>query len=121
MLDTLNVTIGGEDHEVFASYGLMNSLSRIIGDVDQVTNVLLNPEFRDQVLLAVLSPRTKTGKITSKIELDDLELTSELAREILEWAADRFLNFTLPLANSAVTKMMEVKPQIEKMAKSMSS
>ncbi len=119
--DTITVKVGGEDREVFASYGLMNALSRIVGDVERAPHILMNADLRDDVLVLVLAERTKSGKIIKKVELDDLDLTTDEARTILEWAVDRYLNFTLPFANSAVQKMVEVKPQIESMAKSMSS
>ena len=95
MEDKITVQIGEEERELFMSYALLNRLARYIGNEHaDVTSIFINPEAQHQVLVEILAPR-KNGKIAQGFDLENIELTREVADEIIEWAGAHVMDFFL--------------------------
>lgn len=86
---------GEADEEVFMSFALLNLLSSIVGDPQNITVVSVDPEFRTALLNAVLCKRTKGGKVEEVRTIEDVEIDSEVLEEMLDWLMDHVTAFTL--------------------------
>lgn len=102
---TITVSIAGQDKEILMSWGLLDELTKLVKDLDQLGQFFSDPEMRDGVLSAVLSERTKQGKITKKLGVLDVELDDQLEAvdEILSWAASHVTAFFI----RSLTKLSE--------------
>jgi len=101
MSEHLTVSINGEDRELFMSYGLLNELSRILGSIESIADAAMDPVVRDEVLIACLSERSKTGKLINRVDIDDLGFSVDTAGAIIEWASEHVLDFFMKRVESA--------------------
>lgn len=83
----------GSKKEIFMSFGLMNAITRIVGDVDNVAALATDYDARDRVLVELLSERTKSGKMTEKVDLEELPLTYDEVVKIMTWAQEHMVDF----------------------------
>src|SRR5262245_51525537 len=101
---TLTINIGGTEHTLLMSWGLLNRLLKAVGsDADAVGAASFVDGVRDQILFEVLKKRGKTGclKDMKLEEVDDLEMSSEDVQAIISWATDHILDFFLGAAERA--------------------
>lgn len=113
---TFTLTLGHEDREVFMSYGLLNELSKVIGEPTAVGALGLDPELTEQVLGLVLTPRSKSGKPTGPApELLDVELTLEQVDDLLTWVASHLLDFFIRNLSRADRLGKERKTELERL------
>lgn len=90
---TLTVEVNGKSRDLFMSFGLLNELATMFGDVDRLTELPTNHELRTEMLKAVLAERTKSGKVTVAADLDDIDIDPQDIPKILAWAADWVVDF----------------------------
>lgn len=90
---TLTLEINGKSRDLFMSFGLLNELATMFGDVDRLTELPTNHELRTEMLKAILAERTKSGKITQAVDLDDIDIDPQDVPKILAWAADWVVDF----------------------------
>jgi len=94
--DVITVTFGdGTQREIKMTFGLLNRMAQLIGDIDNVMMVNVDPALQEMVLLEVLAIRDKDGLIQKKGDLDEYDLTTEQYMQILEWVADHLVGFML--------------------------
>ena len=85
------------------SYGLVRSLSKILPSLDHIPALMLNDELRDKVLVALLSDRSNTGKVTKEADLDESDIAVEEVERVIAWAQEHLLDFFLRSAKNAQT------------------
>lgn len=96
MTDKLTITVDGKERELFASFGLVNALTKIVTSPDQVPFISVDSELREAVFEAVLAERSPSGKVlSSSPKLDDVEISLEDAERLLEWVERVILGFFL--------------------------
>lgn len=93
MSDTITIKQNDEDRELFMSFGLLNELTRIIGDPSRVTQVALDPALRDEFLTALFAKRKKSGKIEEAADIEDLDISYEDVEKALTWAQEHVMSF----------------------------
>lgn len=93
MSDTITIKQNDEDRELFMSFGLLNELTRIIGDPGRVPQVALEPDLRDEFLTALFAKRKKSGKIEEAADIDDLDVSYEDVEKALTWAQEHVMSF----------------------------
>lgn len=114
MTDKITITFNGEEREIFASFGLLNSLTKIVASPELVPLISLDPDVRTSVLIALLSDRTKTGKITKAIEdIEDIDVSIEDVEKLLEWASRIVLGFFMRSLRRAADLSQENKEAFE--------
>ena len=91
--DTIIVRVNGEDREIFMSFGLLNELTKRIGDPSRVSAVAVDPELRDTVLEALLATRSESGKVKSPVKLEDVAITIDDVENLIEWSTEHALGF----------------------------
>lgn len=108
---SLYIKVDGQDREIFMSFGLLNQLTHIIGDMQNVGFVHVVPEVRAQVLNELLAERTKGGKVTKIVPHDEAEVSLEDVQKLLDFAVEHMLDFTLRATENlvALQKKQEVR------------
>lgn len=103
--NSIDLQVDGESREIKMSYGLLDELARVIGDVDSIGGFSLVPEMREAVLNAVLAKRDHKGKIVSPVNFFEIDLDTETANAILDWVAGHVLDFFLKRLTTAKTQV----------------
>jgi hypothetical protein len=90
-----HVTVNGKEHEVFMSFALLNRLAYLVGSVDQLPMIQINPEMRDMFLGELLAERSKGGKVVTPCDPGDCDISLEDVQLVLDFASEHVLDFTL--------------------------
>ncbi len=102
------IPTGAEPRDIVMSYGLLDTLVSMVGDIDQVSKFFIDQDTRNKVLTAVLSDRAPNGKVTNKITPDDLALELETVDDILSWAAAHVTGFFIRSLTSLAKRVSEM-------------
>lgn len=95
MADKFTIKIDGKERDIKMTFGLLNTLCRRVGDIDGASQITMDQELRDAVLVELLSDRDKAGKITEEINLAELDVSIDDMIELLDWAGNHVLDFFL--------------------------
>lgn len=101
MKDRYKVKIGDETHEVFMSFGLLNEVCTVIGDVENIALMQTDGTLRTAVLNSVLSQRDEVGEISEHFNIMTSNLTTDEALKLLDWVAEHAFDFFLKSLESA--------------------
>lgn len=106
---TISVMIDKNEREIFMSFGLLDSLSRIIEDPTRIPSISIDPDLRNKVLIATLAERKPSGKILQNIDLEDTEISIDDVERLIDWAGDHVMSFFIRSLQKtvAVTKARE--------------
>ena len=88
-----SVRVNGEDREIKMSYGLMDTLARIIQGPERIGAVHVDHDVRKAVLEAVLAKRKPSGKVEEEIDYDDLDIDLEDIEGLLDWVGQSVMGF----------------------------
>lgn len=95
MSDTFKIKIGGEDHEVKMTFGMLHVITAIVGDIDDIPQMSYNPELRTALLVNLLSDRDEKGEIIEEVSLWNLDADEVEIIELLDWAGAHVADFFL--------------------------
>ncbi len=95
---SLQVTINGQPREIFMSFNRLNRLTYLVGQIDGLANVMLNPEMRMAIILDLAQERDDKGKVVRDYTEDDLEVSQEDALNMLDFAQGHILDFFVKAA-----------------------
>jgi hypothetical protein len=95
MADKFTIKIDGKERDVKMTFGLLNALCRAVGDIDGATQVTMDQNLRDAILVELLSERDKTGKIKNELNLAELDVEIDDMLEMLDWAGNHIMDFFL--------------------------
>ena len=93
MNDKITIVLNGVSRVVFMSYGLLNRLVRVVSDLPDLSQVMVNPEAQERLLKEILVKRDAEGNPVGPHTLDELEMSIEDATRLLNWATDHVLTF----------------------------
>jgi hypothetical protein len=100
--DKITVKVNGEDREIFMSFGLLNSVTKIVYDMQMVATMALVPELREDVLKQLLAKRTPSGKVTAAIDdIDEIDISIDDVVSLLDWTSEHLLDFFLKALDKA--------------------
>ncbi len=98
------VNVDGEEREIFMSFALLNRLAFLIGNVEELPMIQLNPEMRDLFLVELLSKRTKGGKIIPPaVDVGDCDVSLDDVQLVLDFASEHVMDFTLGALEKSTT------------------
>lgn len=89
----LTIEVNGAKRDIKMTYGLLNELLRAVPNIDNVASVFADPEARTTVLKAVLAERSSTGRVTTEVDPEDVNIEIETVDDILSWAAAHVTSF----------------------------
>jgi hypothetical protein len=95
MQDNITVTLGDETKTVLMSYGLLNELTRLVGEIDNIPEISLDPVMSESVLISVLSTRDAKGKIEEPFNMFASNISTETASELLNFVGAHLTDFFL--------------------------
>ena len=91
---TLTVNVDGEEREIKMTYGLQDKLISLVRDTNEIGNIFVDPEVRNNILAELLAVRGKGGKIEgARKEAEDYEISLEDIDALLSWATDVITDF----------------------------
>lgn len=89
------IKVDGKEHEIFMSFALLNRLAFLVGDIDNIGMIHINPEMREAFMKELMAERSKGGKITKEVQIDDVEISLDDIQLALDFASEHVLDFTL--------------------------
>jgi hypothetical protein len=113
----IEVLIGDEKRELFMSFGLLNESTRLVGDLNRVAAIGLNPDLSIQILAAVLAPRDAKGRIADDFVLP--EMSPENAEQILDWVKEHVLDFFIRRLRKTLTLVDQNAEQLKAIGSSL--
>jgi hypothetical protein len=116
--DKITVKLNGKERELFMSFGLLNSLTRIVDDPSRVPAVRTDPELRDAALAAALAERKPSGKIEKEVDIDDIDITIEDVERTLDWVMEHVMSFFVRALKKVVAVTEANKADMEALASS---
>lgn len=117
--DHILVTVNEEERDLFMSFGLLNELSKILGDPQQVASVMIDPDLRTEVLSLVLAKRKKSGKLEEAIDMDDVDISIEDVERVLHWTQEHVISFFVRSLKQVMAVTTNHKTEVSNLASSM--
>lgn len=93
--DSLTIMEAGKPRELFMSFGLLNELLAIVGDLPDISTIGIDPALRYGVLNSVLSERDDNGVIVKPLVMFTLRVEVSDIQKLFSWVAEHLLNFFL--------------------------
>lgn len=90
--DILNVEINGKPHQLVMTFGLLNEVLSIVGTLENVTAIALEPNTRKEILKAILVDRDENGN-PKEFSFSDTNMSTEDTLKILSWAMSHAMDF----------------------------
>jgi hypothetical protein len=108
------LTCGDTQTEIFMSFGLLNTLSGIFENPQQISETFTNPTVRLDILLLCLSKRDKYGKITEEFAINELEIDADHLIDFLDWVESHISYFFLRAWEKAIRSTKKRTEDIKK-------
>lgn len=90
---SFNAIINGEHREIFMSFALLNRVSFLVGNMENLHEVMLNPEMREAILVEMLAERTQSGKLVKQYALDEVVISNQDVMNLLDFVGEHLLDF----------------------------
>jgi hypothetical protein len=91
MNDTLHIKVNGKDRELFMSYGLLTSITQIVGLQEELTAIFLDAALQKVVIEIALNPVGTSEE--DKIDLNTTKISMAEIQKILDWVGEHILDF----------------------------
>jgi hypothetical protein len=119
MSDKLTIMLNGKSEELFMSFGLLNEVSQVVGDVENLPMVVINPDMREKCLQVILSERDDDGKITKKFNFYKAKITIDEVNKIVEWVSENLFDFFLKALEGANNLREKGEPKLQSLMSSL--
>lgn len=125
MNDKLIVQFGGEERELFMSYGLLTRLTTLMNVQSDVSNAFGQDAItRDMVILECLIKRGKYGflelKPDEEFSFDNYDFTVDQAEAIFNWATEHVSDFFVRRLEAGQKTMAPVLEKLQNLMPSIS-
>lgn len=108
--ERMTIKLNDKDHELFMSFGLMNTLAIPINTVDELIQIDSEPDLRNFILHSCLDKRDSRG---ATVEVYDLEgLGYSQGEEILTWVRGHLQDFFITRLRNKVAIQKRVNQTI---------
>lgn len=115
----ITVKNGEADQEIFMSFGLLNRLTRLLGNVDQLPLLAVDPELQELVLVEIFTQRNPKGDPTYIPSLDEIHVSLDDVSRIIDFVGDHISNFFTQTAQKAQQRALVIHEKMAKMSASM--
>ena len=120
--DRLSVTINEEVKELLMTAGLVRRLASIIGSMENLESLFMDPITQSALMLETLRDRTPAGSPTDPDLVDVLEnkypMSTAEGEKLTRWIADHVTHFFIA---GALTARDSMGPKMEELKSLMSS
>lgn len=86
---------------IHMTFGLLNLLCRVVGELDGTALMALDNDMRHKLLVELLSPRDSEGNITAQTNPDTIESSVETVSDLLFWAQEHLFDFFVKAATKS--------------------
>lgn len=105
--DTFKIKVDGKEREILMSYGILNMLANMIGDVERMLLVAADMKIQESFVKILLAPRDEKGKpLVEECEYFNLNVSNDSIVDLLSWASEHVSSFLFKLADRQV-KILE--------------
>lgn len=104
--DTLKITVGSKEQELFMPYALLSDLSSIVEADEEAMEGSPSKEKRDEIITKCLTKRGRAGFIEGEFDLYELDISGEDFERVIDWAMEHILSFFIRRMRSG-NKMMD--------------
>lgn len=111
--DKLTITINGEPKTIKMTFGLKNTLARVMGDITAIAELAIDADLRDAVIYETLAERDEEGNIVKKPNLFYLDISSEEIIDLLDWVGGHVLDFLLETATRSKATLMQNEKKLK--------
>jgi hypothetical protein len=106
MDDKFTLTKGDITKEVFMSYGLLDRLCRVAGDLEGGALMAIDNDVRAQMLIELLSERDEKGEILNGgVSPFQIPFTIPQLADLLSWAQEHVFDFFVKAAQTTRQKV----------------
>jgi hypothetical protein len=121
MTEQITVNIGGVSKDLFMSFGLLNEVTAIVGDIEGMAMLQIDPVMRERILNAVLADRSDIGAIAKPVNFFDPKQApaAEEAHKILDWVAENAIGFFLTSLGAAKSLAERHEKQVKDLMSSL--
>lgn len=109
---TLSITKDGKPYSVFMSFGLLNQLTRHLGDIDQLPMLAVDPEVQEKVLKEIFSTRDERGTVTYTPSLFEINVSVEDIDRVLDFVGDHIANFFMAAAEKSQKRVTSLHAKL---------
>ena len=102
---TFNISVNGEDKEVFMSFALLNTITGYFRNAEELEQILLNSDVRASVITELLSERNETGRITQNFDINTMKADQDQILDLLEWVSEHVETFFMKALQRAKQRM----------------
>jgi hypothetical protein len=102
--ELLEITMGDQKREVFMSYGLLNELLILVGSLERVGIIGVDPTLRNDILTCVLTERDANGK-AQPFSFTGIRLSAATVHTIIEWVGSHVIDFFLTQVENTLKVM----------------
>ena len=102
---TFNLTVNGEDKDVFMSFALLNTITGYFQSKSDLEQILLNSDVRASVISELLSERNETGRITKNFDINTMKVDPDQILDLLEWVSEHVETFFMKALQRAKQRM----------------
>lgn len=95
MGEYIEVKVNGENRDIKMTFGMLNTLCQIVGDVDNIASLHVDAYVRSKILTELLSDRDSRGKVRATADLESTDVSMDDVEALLTWAGDHVLDFFL--------------------------
>jgi len=106
--------LNGQERTVFMSFGLINTLTNMFENVEQIPELFTNPMLRGVILVKAFSERDEHGKITKELNIQTLEIEDDAFIEFVEWVEVHVTNFFIKTSNSNKKRQLRLTQALKK-------
>lgn len=95
--------LDGSQITLFMSFGLLNKLSAMVGDLRDLPNIYMVPELQDALIYELLVPRTEEGIALKPYKLYQFsdEISPEQGEALLNWCEEHLTSFFMKRLQAA--------------------
>lgn len=108
------------DREIVMTFGLLNVLARLVGDINRIGLIDLVSETADEVMFEVLSERDSKGRpVDRKAVVPDMP--AEDANRVFDWVKESLMDFFIRRLLNTADLMQRNQAKMALVASSMVS
>ena len=93
--NSITVTLAGEQKNILMSFAKLNRCNFLLGDIDNLANVMMAPSMREAIVKEMISDRG------APIDIHDIDLSNDDVIRLLDFVSEHLLDFTLRALDKA--------------------
>lgn len=120
MEPTITVKNGDVDQEIFMSFGLLNRLTRHLGNIDHLPILAVDPELQETMVREIFTQRDAKGNpVGTPPTLDEIRVSLDDIDRLLDFVGEHISDFFTRAAEKAQSRMLKINERMGVLSASM--